>query len=456
MKVRANAVLMLVTPLLSFGTLGLGLRVGAYSGVRAATLFVEPPARGAPTTYLQLLTFLDESGVKEAVGVADLRATFRARGVEHAWAGKSEDDGFAIVGVDLPPLTPGEHVDVEVTAASERGPLLRGSFAWPDAAQGGTAFAPSQLPGEKPQGEVRVTLAIPAQRLTVEAGTPAWVRTSDSAGRPVEADVQVTPEPGLEATVLGKCPGGLTELSLVALFHHTGLGISVRTPDGKTGAWFGSVPVAPGALKATFPRALVAGAPLTIEVARTNARITPYVEVYDRQGRAFAARALGSERDKATLTTPPLEAGPHWLVVAGEPKSALAIEGATVAHPFLVGESAAPTPCELAGIAQPAALRKARIALDGLPSRRVGDARKKRLGLALALSSLAIGAFLEVFLLLTAARESRREIERALREASGETLPVMTKKTSAGSIIVGLLLAVLGFGLLASFLLWRG
>jgi hypothetical protein len=243
---------------------------------------------------------------------------------------------------------------------------------------------------------------------------------------------------------------------MMASFHHTGLGISARTQDGKEGAWFGSVPVAPGALRTTFPRGLVAGGPLTIQVARTNARIIPYVEVYDERGRAFAARVLGPEKESATLTTPPLFAGPHWLVVAGEPKAALAIEGATVAHPLLVGAATVPSPCDLAAIGQPAALRKARLVLDGLASRRAGDARRKRLGLALALSSLAIGAFLEVFLLVTAARDARAEIERALLHASGEALPVMTKKTSAGSIVVGLLLAVLGFGLLASFLLWRG
>src|SRR6185436_10049286 len=89
------------------------------------------PAAGARTTYLQLLTYYDASGVKEAVSVPSLRVAARARGAEHLWNGKSERDGFAIVALDLPEPRGGEEVDVEVTAAGERGPLLRGAFTWP-------------------------------------------------------------------------------------------------------------------------------------------------------------------------------------------------------------------------------------------------------------------------------------------------------------------------------------
>lgn len=452
---NVRRVVMYVTPCLSLATLALGLRIGAQPGVHAASIAIEPAGGGAPL-YAHLTTYWDESGVKEAKALGGVVMIVRGGGRSARWEGDTKPDGTAIVPVDLGGATPSS-LEVEIHATGERGPLLKGVVDWP----GGAAPAPraprrAVVRAEKQEGDVRVTLLMPDERLTVEGKTSLFVETTDRAGKPIAATVEVHPEPGLEARVVKACDGGRTHVEATALFHVTGIGIRARTPDGKTGEWFGGLPTAPGALRVDLPPVVAAGKESTVDVHRTNARSAPYLEIQDARGRVFATRIL-DDKPNATVKLPALAPGPHWMIVAGEPKAVEHVEGATVAHPFLVAEPPLAEPCAIGPtLGPPDSFKVVRATLDGLPSRRAGDSKNRRAGLFLALASLVMGGVIEAILLGAAAGEARRELESAMREGAGEAAAAnVAKRTSAGNLVVGVLLVAMGFALFASFVLWR-
>jgi hypothetical protein len=80
------------------------------------------------------------------------------------------------------------------------------------------------------------------------------------------------------------------------------------------------------------------------------------------------------------------------------------------------------------------------VALDGFPGREEGNNARRKRGLGIALSSLAVASLLEVLLLVQASKGGQRGVARA-RDVT--------------NVIVIILLAVLGFGLLAALLLSR-
>ena len=94
------------------------------------------------------------------------------------------------------------------------------------------------------------------------------------------------------------------------------------------------------------------------------------------------------------------------------------------------------------------------VAVDGFVGRKDRNAANQRLGLIVALGSLAIASLLELLLIVRGAARTRADLARAARDLEGET-GELTRRTSAGSLLLGLLVALLGFGLLASMLLWR-
>ena len=95
-------------PLIAVLTLMLGLRIGAGEAVRAAVVFAGPPARPAPNGKTriawQILTSLDDRGVKETIPMRGLTVVARSKGHEARWSGASNGDGIAEIGglvVDL-------------------------------------------------------------------------------------------------------------------------------------------------------------------------------------------------------------------------------------------------------------------------------------------------------------------------------------------------------------------
>ena len=94
------------------------------------------------------------------------------------------------------------------------------------------------------------------------------------------------------------------------------------------------------------------------------------------------------------------------------------------------------------------------IALDGFVARKDANGVRRERGLAIALGSLAIASLLELVLLLQTARRGRNLVKGAIDELEGGA--ALMKRSSAGSVVIGVVLALLGFGLLAALLVAHG
>jgi hypothetical protein len=148
--------------------------------------------------------------------------------------------------------------------------------------------------------------------------------------------------------------------------------------------------------------------------------------------------------------------GSYWLVTSGDPRGAETLAGSAVARPFVLGAPAAIPRGELGPkLSSLAPYRFSRfIALDGLPSARKADGGRHRRGLFLAFGSLAIAAALETLLILRGVERARRELARVAAMLE-EKESAIERRFSAASVVIGLLLALLGFALLAALLTWK-
>jgi hypothetical protein len=280
---------------------------------------------------------------------------------------------------------------------------------------------------------------------------------ADVAGATLEADAG----PGLSLTAARVTTGesGWAKLDATAEIHVVALGLRAETKGGtapRRGAWYGALPVAPGASIVDVPLEIAAASPHTFDVRVPTVLPRIYAEVDDEVGRAFAT-TLDVERAEtgphAVVHVRPLPDGNYWLVTAGDPRGAESVSGAAVARPFVVGD--APTAGlgpRLATLAPPRFSRF--VALDGLPGRRRADGGRHRRGVFLAFGSLAIAAALETLLILRGVERARRELAHMgeMLEGGGKAIE---RRFSVASVIIGLLLALLGFALLAALLTWR-
>jgi hypothetical protein len=305
-----------------------------------------------------------------------------------------------------------------------------------------------------------------------------WVRATDRAsGDPLSGvTIAAEPEPGLSIapSEAKTCRLGWAELSATANAHVVGMSLHARgIAKGieRTGDWFGGLPVAGGAAAGGVAEAVPPGKPISGVVLAPPARKVAYVEIDDARGRAFAA-ALSLEpgvsgvspdrNDEAGYARAPFEApalpeGLYWFVTSGDPRGAETLGGAAIARPFVVTSTPGDR-CETGPkLARTASVPHTKwIALDGFANRRGRAHQRRVLGLSIAFSSLAIAAMLEVMLVLAGARAPREDITRALEElGEGAAVERVTKRTTVGSVIIGVLVALLGFALLAALLLWR-
>src|SRR3954463_12378473 len=125
-----------MAPIVAILTLMIGLRVGAGEAVRAAVIFGAPPGHPAPDgkTRLawQMLTFIDDRGVKETIPMKGLVVIARAKGQEARWAGASNGDGIAEIALEMEGVAFGDTVDLEVFAEGEPKPIAQGRVEWRD------------------------------------------------------------------------------------------------------------------------------------------------------------------------------------------------------------------------------------------------------------------------------------------------------------------------------------
>ena len=435
---------MIAAPLVAVLTLMAGLRIGAGEAVQTAQVFAAAPGSATPagTPYAwQILTYLEDQGVRETIPMRDLVVVARRGASEARWTGASDEDGIAEANFTLP----GDgSVAIEVLRAGAKEPLARGTVeARPRAITVGEVRArPSKRDGHP------IDVFVEGERLVVGFPTPIWVQ-SDGV-----KSLHVDPEPGLLADVPLLTCDGWAEIPVTAQSHVIGLQLTTRDPDG---VWFGALPVAPGSFFVGSPRWIAENTQSAAVIVAPNPRTVVYAEVDDATGRVAAA-ALdvkvepGDPTPRAHWTLPAMAAGLHWLVVSGEPRGAETLGGAAIARPFLVGKTPGINESDACSVGPWLARHSVGgfprwLAIDGMETRGANNRARHRAGMAIALIALLSAAILEVLLLLRSARETREAMARATAdEDAAPAKPV-------GSLVVGVLVAVLGFAFLAALLI---
>lgn len=461
--------LLVLTPLVAVLVLVLGLRIGGKGAVRAASVWASPPSAARGEVVLQIVTFLDDRGVREAVHVSavDVSVTEVTTGKVTHVVTDTNVDGVIELSVPLTHAKSSE-LDVLVRTNDEPRPLSTGRVTVPRAPFGpnGATARPARV--TKRTGELVVDLYVTDEKLVVGYPVPSVVHVTRAGGAAVSnAEITLTADPGLDAEPFSRtCDDGYAFGNLRATFHTVGLTIAAKTPDGKEGTTFLALPVAHGAFYVDAAREVAPMAPFAVTVRAPGERKVAYAEIDDDDGRVFATTlALTPEPSgpSAAFLAPPLPEGTYWIVTSGDPRGAEKLEGAAIARAINVRkDNKIPPSCrERAALAmRPGFGFTRQELLDGLPERRSDDTKRARLGLAIALIGLFAAAVIETTLALRIAREARETIEsavRALDEEGSEVAPAarVTKRASAGSVVVGIALVVLGFALLAALLVWK-
>jgi hypothetical protein len=457
-------------PLVAVATLMAGLRIGAGTSVRTAVVYGAPPGlpttRGTTRLAWQLLTLVDDRGVKETVPMRGITAVARSHDSESRWVGESNLDGIAEMEFEFPNLRFGDGVHVDVRADDGATVLAQGDVEWGKP----TVHHEMTLPNVRPtvrEGPAKLDVMIEGSRLITGFPTSMWVHARHEAGAP-PVPLRIEPEPGLQSTrnVVIPCPNGWAEFSVTALSHAVGAAfVTEAVAQGSTTSrWFGTLPVAKGAFYIQIPRVLPANVASEVMLVAPNPRTVVYAELHDREGRVAAA-ALPVSVDptdpvpRAHFRLPALASGIYWLIASGEPRGAETLGGATSSRTLLIGSQVPNEPtidvqnaCTIGPwLAQRSAVPRPRwIALDGFPAQNSANRFRYRLGLAIGLVALFAAAILEAFLLWQASRDVERSMQHALEGEDGKSS--VTKQSASGSVIVTVLVAVLGLAFLAALL----
>jgi hypothetical protein len=412
-----------------------------------------------------VLTYLEDRGVRETIAMRDLTVIVRTQsGKESRWSGSSNVDGIAEASLEI--VGPGETLTVEVDQKGEREPLAFGVVTPPAswAAQSRSTESAAAARPSKREGAIGLEVVVEGERLVVGWESTVWARAIDPGGDPARTTIVVTPEPGLVLDRASKVGcDGWAELRVVAQAHVVGVQIDAKDPEGRTGTWFGALPVAPGAFFIGSARSIPAGQAQTATLVAPNPRSVVYAEVDDEVGRVFASALTlsvepGDPTPRARFAMPPLAPGLHWIVVSGEPRGAERLAGAAIAKPFLVGSAPGVQPEEACSIGpwlarRPAAGFPRWLAVDGMSTRGASNRSRHRAGLFIGLLSLFAAAVLEILLLTATSREARAMMLLAELDEPEAERERVTARSPGGGLAIALLVAMLGFALLAALMI---
>ncbi len=460
-----HRIAIVVTPLLAIATLAVGMRVGASHAVHAAVVYGAPHARGARAFAWQLVTLVSDTGGTEIEPRTGLTVSARvpSSGQSASWHGDTNEDGVAEVQLDLPGVDRGTPIDLSVTSEGATEPLAEGRVAWDNTAWKNATPGPF-LRSSKHAGAIALDVVILGGKLVARDEVPLLVRaTSRDDGHPVpNVAISPEPEPGLDVrqSSVTTCALGWARLDVSPKIYVASLGLRAKVADGRTGEWFSGLPVATGSIRSTVPDVVKSdGLALTVQ-GKTGV----YAEIDDDEGRAFAAWAKlpDATGDRAVLRPPALSPGLKWLVTSGEPRGGEIPDEATLLRPFLVAGAPAPLgspetddSCAVTAYLalHPAGGFHRATLLDGFVARRGANGTRRTWGLGIGLGALGVGALLELVLLLQTARRGRKLAPDA--SLGIEDAAALMKRSSAGSVAVGGVLALLGFALIAALLLLR-
>lgn len=407
------------------------------------------PTEGAKVISLRVAAVerLQESEAPLRPRAVRLTATFN-KGQRFDWQGRLDEQGMAHVTLRSPDPVSGQlRLDVALADGAAL-PLASGRIKlegreW-------LRYAKSQggwLRGRQ-TGDLRVMVAAGRGAFAVPFADPVLLRVSDERGAVAGAELGLQGEglvverPASKATLrsdaLGHALGSLRPLE-----HAVALHVTARAPDGRSGTWYATLPVIPGAFHAQLEDGkLRIESPIRRDVAYV-AILSPEAELSnsavpltpDARGGAYAL-----------LQLPPLDDRPHWAVVSSE---------AELNSPSAVGWPLAPsvdTAEPLRTWTVPEALL-----LDGLIRGYALDQRRKLRARLLAGVFTAAAAGLLVVLLVLTVRRSEADLAAHLREASdGAAVQTEQIQRSTGlALLAAALCMVLGLASVALIAMYR-
>lgn len=459
--------LLVLTPAIALTAVGVGLHIGGRGAVRAAVVRGAPPSAAGTGLAWQVVVFDEDQGARETAAGVPLEVIARAAGTPDAtWRGVTNDDGVAevsIAGHDARTLS------LEVRSGDR-------ILAQGDATEPPKAGAPTPVGGwmrfAHREGAIALDVALLGARAAPGFPSELWVRATDAVTHAPVAGASVALDPadsdGVEVDA-GAQPAdaqpragrtdsrGWTHLAVTPIGLAVTAALSARGIGAKTGVWVGGLFMSPGAPRIDVATRIDPHTPVALRVAMPIVRALAYVEIDDAKGRAWAASphlAAGADGTSHTeLDAPALAPGLYWAVAAADPTGAATLEAGSSARPFFVAPDdeaalasgtdrdvcAAPRDPRETSSAVAACLALAPIApggsaarwtaLDGFALQRQLDREARERGLAVSLGALAVAIALEAVLLLRAAVGGRA-------------------RTVAVAVLVGLL----GFALLAAFI----
>jgi hypothetical protein len=459
---RAERWLALGAPVVAMATVGVGLELGGRGSVRAALVYGARPARGGSGIAWQVVVAEESNGMREGLAHADIVVAGRSGDRSATWDGATNGDGVAEPFLALPDS---EDVNLEVRSAGAL--FAAGEGARPPApiaATPSTAWAPFA----RREGAIAIDVAVLGERVAPSFPSSLWVRASDATTHAPIAGADVEPEddPSL-ASITSHArtdSRGWAEIGVTPAGLAVSLALDARAADGRKGTWIGGLVASPGAAHVATRSRWSPDEAIEIAVSAPSTRSTAYVEIDDAAGRAWAASVDLSVAASGTATgevrAPKLGRGLYWAIASGDSAGASALGAGTAARPFFVaktdedalalgpdGDACAPPrdvreisraveSCLALAVASPVPRW---LALDGFATQRLGDAERRGRGLAVALGGVAAAVLLEGALLLRAAAGGRLH----------GGVPIDRRRWT---VAVALLTGLLGFALLAAFL----
>src|SRR5580658_2948708 len=472
--------LLALTPAVAVATVALGLRVGAPSKVRAAIVYATSKPLTAGTRAFSIFVFREDDGAREPVVGLPLRVQARTADDGARWKGITNEDGVAecVVPVGLPATV----MELWVSGGDEI--LAHGAPV--ERPPTDTTRPPSPwMASVRREGEIAIDAVLVGERAAPRFPATIWVHAQDRAtGRPIdharvelEGDESLTPHLATATTVRqGWASIVTTPLGLAVTVTLRARG-RLDSGDGPEvlGEWVGPFPMAPGAARVDTPARWSPGEEIEIDLTEPTPWRAAYLEIDDARGCAWAGTASGGvPRPDGGLIlglhVPPLPPGLYWAVASAAPFASTEGETRIAYRAFFVAPSddaalalgtdaqacAPPSdPRDAVRALGPCLALSARrpierwVALDGFVEPRSRDRQARATGLHIALVGLLVAALLEGALLLRGAARAR---VRLREETSDERAPPGLAASRAWTVMVTVLVALLGFALLAAFL----
>ena len=412
-----------------------------YLGVRV----LGGPTEGARRLSLYLMAVERMGEVERPAPIAQLSVVAVARSGHASWTGRLDEQGAAEVRLELPaPIAGGVHLSVR---SGERlvaeGKLALGVEAWRRAARRRGGW----LRGH-PSGPLGVRVAPGRGAFAVPFRDPLLIEVRD-AGRAVAGSTLAFAPEGVE---IGRArealamtnDAGVASIWITPNEHAVAMRVDARAGDTKTGSFYSTLPVVPGALHATLD-----GGSLRIESPVPRERA--YFALVTRTARlgGGAARLAADARGGAIAVVDirrllgPSETDDMWAVVSSEPDLHTS---STVGWPVRV-EEFPPSTFDAANL----------LLLDDLPRGFQEDAARRQRARLLAGVFSLLSLVLVVTLMQLRVRSAGLALADHLRRAGSseaDAADVQSGRTLRWFIVAGLCLA-LGFTVIALFAMLR-